>query len=61
MMANSSLSSGTFVEMLRLICVRKGIEDKRIDEVEEYFNEMGRKQAGILTIENFKAPNCPNI
>lgn len=55
------MSVDTFVEMLRLVCVRKGLEDKRIEEAEDYFNDIGRKQAGIITIENFKAANCPNI
>ena len=49
------------MEMFRLVCIRKGIEAKKVEEAEDYFNEVGLKQGGVLTIENFKAPNCPSL
>jgi hypothetical protein len=56
-----SLPVPTFIEMLRLVCIRKGIEAKNVEEAEDYFNEIGLKQGGVLTIENFKAANCPSL
>jgi hypothetical protein len=34
---------------------------KWLSVAEDYFNEVARKQGGLLTMENFKAVNCPNL
>ena len=56
-----SLPAPTFIEMVRLICIRKGHEQKQVEEAEQYFREIGEKQSGVLTVENFKADTCPRL
>jgi hypothetical protein len=47
--------------MLRVVASRQGVDSKKLEEAEKYFAEVGRKQGGLLTIENFKSANCPNL
>jgi len=56
-----SLPDSLFVEMLHIVSNRLGIDSKLLEEAEEYFANMGRKQGGILTAQNFKAVGCPNL
>lgn len=57
----SSLPADEFIDLLKKVCVRKGIDQDRQDETEQYFKTAGEKQDGVLTYENFKAAGCPQL
>ena len=37
------------------------MDEKTIEEVEEYFRKTGKRQSGILTFENLSAHDCPHL
>ena len=51
----------SLVYALQMVGAKRKVDKKRMAEAEEYFWNTGKRQSGVLTYENFKAHDAPNL
>ena len=57
----TNLSDDDFIELFKMVCDKKKVDNQRVKEAEEYFRQIGKRQSGVLTYENLKAHDCPKL